>query len=803
MKNAKIFLIPVLMIFLLSAVSFVSAANSVTISLFYDSTGSNSLTITEGDEFGIALSADSIFENSMTIKLNLLNSNKDVVANLLDVYTSADSYFKHLTIGKTIYSTVGDYILKAEVIGASGNSAVDELILKVTSSASPINKFPVITSTPITSINEGQSYVYQVIATDSDGDVLTYSLTQAPNWLSINSGTGRITGTAPNVNADTAYSVTIRVSDGKGGIATQSFSLTVKDITIIPPVNSAPVIISTPLLSMYEGNMYIYDVIATDADRDTLTYSLTQAPSWLSINSLTGRISGLTPQVNADTSYPITIRVSDGKGGIATQTYTFIVRNDIYQGNHDPRIMSNPVLQVNEGEAYAYRVNAIDIDGDVLIYSLTTAPSWLKMDLGLISGIAPYVNVDTDYQIIIRISDGKNGVAIQSYILKVKNVVPTPPADTTPPILTVISPVNGQTYTLNQISLEFTTNEDITSAWYVLDNSGNSQINRAPNSYRHFIDSTQSLSNGEHTITFYARDLAQNLGQTSKITFYVNVISPPANNAPVIISTPITSINEGQSYVYQVIATDADGDVLTYSLTQAPNWLSINSGTGRITGTAPNVNADTTYPISIRVSDGKGGNVLQSFVLTVFDIPVIPPTNSAPIITSTPITSINEGQSYVYQVIATDADGDVLTYSLTQNPSWLTINSGTGRITGTAPQVNADTAYSVTIRVSDGRGGNVLQSYSLTVINIPSTPTTPGGSGTSTNKKSGVKYLVDKKGQDKYLSQFEFESEKEEQKIILINKQQNLSSQIFWIGIVATGILIIFVFVIILSRRGR
>ena len=54
MKNAKIFLIPVLMIFLLSAVSFVSAANSVTISLFYDSTGSNSLTITEGDEFGIA-----------------------------------------------------------------------------------------------------------------------------------------------------------------------------------------------------------------------------------------------------------------------------------------------------------------------------------------------------------------------------------------------------------------------------------------------------------------------------------------------------------------------------------------------------------------------------------------------------------------------------------------------------------------------------------------------------------------------------------------------------------------------------
>jgi len=42
---------------------------------------------------------------------------------------------------------------------------------------SGINHFPVITSTPVTSATKDQLYSYNVNATDSDGDILTYSLT--------------------------------------------------------------------------------------------------------------------------------------------------------------------------------------------------------------------------------------------------------------------------------------------------------------------------------------------------------------------------------------------------------------------------------------------------------------------------------------------------------------------------------------------------------------------------------------------------------------------------------------------------
>ena len=71
----------------------------------------------------------------------------------------------------------------------------------------------------------------------------------------------------------------------------------------------------------------------------------------------------------------------------------------------------------------------------------------------------------------------------------------------------------------------------------------------------------------------------------------------------------------------------------------------------------------------------------------------------APQITSSPITAVDEGNPYSYNLTATDANGDVLTAILSQTPSqWLSISSPaisnnltTWIISGAVPQVNADT----------------------------------------------------------------------------------------------------------------
>jgi hypothetical protein len=88
---------------------------------------------------------------------------------------------------------------------------------------------------------------------------------------------------------------------------------------------------------------------------------------------------------------------------------------------------------------------------------------------------------------------------------------------------------------------------------------------------------------------------------------------------PFIYSTPVASAPGGMAYRYQVKAIRSIGDLrrrdnakprggtkfwkieqLKFSLTQKPNWMSINADTGLITGT----------------SDGTGGMVTVSVTLT-------------------------------------------------------------------------------------------------------------------------------------------------------------------------------------------
>lgn len=78
----------------------------------------------------------------------------------------------------------------------------------------------------------------------------------------------------------------------------------------------------------------------------------------------------------------------------------------------------------------------------------------------------------------------------------------------------------------------------------------------------------------------------------------------PEKHSPKITSNPILSVNEGQTYNYQIEATDEDGDALNYSIVTGPAWLTV-SPTGLVSGTAPIIDADTIEPIKFKVSDGE------------------------------------------------------------------------------------------------------------------------------------------------------------------------------------------------------
>ena len=95
---------------------------------------------------------------------------------------------------------------------------------------------------------------------------------------------------------------------------------------------------------------------------------------------------------------------------------------------------------------------------------------------------------------------------------------------------------------------------------------------------------------------------------------------PPAagtNAPPTIQGQPGTTILAGQTYSFQPTASDADGDALTFSATNLPAWASLNTGTGRVTGTPAAGDVATYAAIAITVSDGKASASLAAFSLTV------------------------------------------------------------------------------------------------------------------------------------------------------------------------------------------
>ena len=96
------------------------------------------------------------------------------------------------------------------------------------------------------------------------------------------------------------------------------------------------------------------------------------------------------------------------------ETITIIVNNV----NRAPEITSLPVIEAQDGEQYNYDVEAIDSDGDTLIYSLTASPIDMKInsETGLISWVSP---IEGEYDITAEVSDNNGGIDSQTYTLSV------------------------------------------------------------------------------------------------------------------------------------------------------------------------------------------------------------------------------------------------------------------------------------------------------------------------------------------------------------------------------------------------
>jgi hypothetical protein len=207
--------------------------------------------------------------------------------------------------------------------------------------------------------------------------------------------------------------------------------------------------------------------------------------------------------------------------------------------------------------------------------------------------------------------------------------------------------------------------------------------------------------------------------------------------APTISGIRPTGAIVGVQYNFQPKASDPDGNTLTFSITGKPAWATFSATTGKLSGTPSSANTGTFPNIVIKVSDGTSSAALPSFTITVRAAS----NNRAPTISGTPTATARVGTWYSFQPQAHDPDGNPVTFSIQNRPSWLAFYPATGRISNTATNASIGTYSNIIITVSDGKLNASLPPFSITVSSSGTTNKPPVISGTPpTSVNAGSAY---------------------------------------------------------------
>jgi Putative Ig domain len=566
---------------------------------------------------------------------------------------------------------------------------------------STTNTVPTIAGTPETKAVVGQTYEFAPEATDPDQDVLTFAIENRPGWASFSPSTGRLSGRPPATAAARVYSdIRISVTDSKAVAELPAYDLEVEaDST----ANTPPTINGSPATSGTVGNSYAFTPEASDPDGQVLSFSVDNLPSWASFDTLTGELTGTPAESDVGTFADIVISVSDGAASSSLPAFDITVAAGAPPplDNRAPVISGSPASAVTVGNAYSFQPSASDPDGQALSFSITGKPGWASFNAstGRLSGTPGSGAVGIHPDIVISVSDGTASTALPAFTITVVAANRAPVISGTP----ATSVVAGQTYSFQPTASD--ADNDVLSysitgrpSWATF----NTQTGR--------LSGTPSESN-VGSFNNVSISVTDGNAVSSLPAFSIRVDA--ANRAPVISGNPPTSVSAGQAYSFQPTASDADGDTLAFTIQNKPSWATFNTTTGRLSGTP--TSAGTHAGIAISVDDGRATAALPSFTITV-SAPA--PANRAPVISGTPPTSVLVDRVYDFRPTASDPDGDALSFTIANKPSWASFDAGTGRLWGTPDAGDAGTWSGIRITVSDGAASAALATFAIVVEQV-------------------------------------------------------------------------------------
>jgi len=466
----------------------------------------------------------------------------------------------------------------------------------------------VVKSTPVakpgnTTTQEDEPVSITLMASDPDREFLTYNILKCPSYGNLSGKAPKMTYT-PASNYNGPDSFTFSIKEGKAGKNEATISVTVL------AANDAPIAYHRSE-TIKLNNSLITTLTGSDVDKDTLTFIISKEPEHglLTFDSNFNTNGKLIykPEPHFEGTDTFTFKLNDGKLDSSPATVTINVCPNLLPAA-ESRSVTTP-----EDTSIKIGLKGSDPDLDPLSYIIVSETSD-----GSLNGTAPNLsytpnsNFNGSDSFSFKVNDGIVDSIPATVSITVSSVNDPPVAKDDAAVTAEDTPAVKIDVLANDTDID---NEgrhlylDTFSVSNVTQGKNGSVVINDDNTLRY---SPNANFYGSDEFIYTVRD---NKGGTD--TAKVNVTVNTANDAPVIISTAVTTANIGILYTYDVNASDPDlNDTLTYSLTTKLADMTIDSATGLIQW-KPDQVGENEVIVKVADSNSVPTTDIQSFIITV------------------------------------------------------------------------------------------------------------------------------------------------------------------------------------------